>query len=76
VLRDGDFQVTVRQIAGVVARRIVCAVRENDRLERGQRVGLIQFGSRTEVILPPEAEVLVRVGDRVKGGETAIARRP
>jgi phosphatidylserine decarboxylase len=75
VLRDGDFQVTVRQIAGVVARRIVCAVRENDRLERGQRVGLIQFGSRTEVILPPEAEVLVRVGDRVKGGETAIARR-
>lgn len=76
VLRDGDFQVTVRQIAGIVARRIVCAVRENDRLERGQRVGLIQFGSRTEVILPPEVELLVRVGDRVKGGETAIARRP
>jgi phosphatidylserine decarboxylase len=75
-LRDGDFLVTVRQIAGVVARRIVCAVAENDALERGQRLGLIQFGSRTEVELPRDVEVLVRVGDRVKGGETAIARRP
>jgi phosphatidylserine decarboxylase len=75
-LADGDFRVTVRQIAGVVARRIVCAVAENDKLERGQRLGLIQFGSRTEVIVPRDVEVLVRVGDRVKGGETAIARRP
>ncbi len=75
-LLDGDFRVTVRQIAGVVARRIVCAVAENDRLERGQRFGLIQFGSRTEVVIPEDAEILVRVGDRVKGGETAIARRP
>jgi phosphatidylserine decarboxylase len=75
-LLDGDFRVTVRQIAGVVARRIVCAVAENDRLERGQRFGLIQFGSRTEVVLPRDVEILVRVGDRVKGGETAIARRP
>ncbi len=75
-LRDGDFRVTVRQIAGVVARRIVCWVGESERLERGQRFGLIQFGSRTEVVLPPGVEILVRVGDRVKGGETAIARRP
>jgi phosphatidylserine decarboxylase len=75
-LLDGDFRVTVRQIAGVVARRIVCAVAENDRLERGQRFGLIQFGSRTEVVLPRDVEILVRAGDRVKGGETAIARRP
>jgi phosphatidylserine decarboxylase len=75
-LEDGGFRVTVRQIAGVVARRIVCAVAENDRLERGQKLGLIQFGSRTEVLLPADVEVLVRVGDRVKGGETAIARRP
>ncbi len=67
---------TVRQIAGVVARRIVCAVGENDKLERGQRIGLIQFGSRTEVVVPSDVEVLVRIGDRVKGGETAIARRP
>ncbi len=75
-LEDGDFRVTVRQIAGVVARRIVCAVGENDKLERGQRIGLIQFGSRTEVVVPSDVEVLVRIGDRVKGGETAIARRP
>jgi phosphatidylserine decarboxylase len=75
-LVDGDFRVTVRQIAGVVARRIVCTVAANDRLERGQRLGLIQFGSRTEVVFPREVEILVRVGDRVKGGETAIARRP
>jgi len=75
-LLDGDFRVTVRQIAGVVARRIVCTVAENDRLERGQRFGLIQFGSRTEVVFPRDVAILVRVGDRVKGGETAIARRP
>jgi phosphatidylserine decarboxylase len=75
-LEDGDFRVTVRQIAGVVARRIVCYVRENERLERGQRLGLIQFGSRTEVVLPKDVEILVRVGDRVKGGATPIARRP
>jgi phosphatidylserine decarboxylase len=74
-LLDGDFRVTVRQIAGVVARRIVCDAAESDRLERGQRFGLIQFGSRTEVVLPRDVEILVRVGDRVKGGETAIARR-
>lgn len=75
-LLDGDFRVTVRQIAGVVARRIVCTVAEGQRLERGQRFGLIQFGSRTEVIFPRDVEILVRVGDRVKGGETPIARRP
>lgn len=75
-LVDGDFRVTVRQIAGVVARRIVCTVGENDCLERGQRFGLIQFGSRTEVVFPRDVEILVRVGDRVKGGSSAIARRP
>ncbi|MGH9322171.1 MAG: phosphatidylserine decarboxylase [Vicinamibacteria bacterium] len=75
-LRDGDFLVTVRQIAGVVARRIVCAVSESDRLERGQKFGLIQFGSRTEVVLPGDTVLLIRVGERVRGGETAIGRRP
>jgi phosphatidylserine decarboxylase len=74
-LQDGDLRVTVRQIAGVVARRIRCWVAENDRLQRGERIGLIQFGSRTEVVLPAEVEILVRKGDRVRGGETAIARR-
>jgi phosphatidylserine decarboxylase len=71
-LQDGELRVTVRQIAGVVARRIRCWVREN---QKGERFGLIQFGSRTEVVLPADLEVLVRRGDRVRGGETAIARR-
>jgi phosphatidylserine decarboxylase len=75
-LADGDYRVTVRQIAGVVARRIVCDAKENDRLMRGQRFGLIQFGSRTEIVLPHGTEVRVRRGDRVRGGETAIGRRP
>lgn len=75
-LADGDYVVIVRQIAGVVARRIVCKVHENDRLERGQRIGLIQFGSRMDVVLPNDAELRVKVGDKVKGGETVIAERP
>jgi len=71
----GD-RVLVRQISGAIARRIVCACRENDVLEKGQRVGMIKFGSRTELYVPSRslAEVMVKVGDRVKGGETVIAR--
>ncbi len=63
----------VKQIAGILARRIVCRVRPGDRLAKGQRYGLIRFGSRTDLVLPPEAEVTVRVGQRVKGGETILA---
>ncbi|GMR24133.1 MAG: phosphatidylserine decarboxylase family protein [Acidobacteriota bacterium] len=74
-LVDGPFSVTVRQIAGVAARRIVCRVHENDKLERGERFGLIQFGSRMEVLLPSDTKSHVKVGDRVKGGETVIAER-
>lgn len=75
-LADGDYVVIVRQIAGVVARRIVCSIEEGQSLERGQRIGLIQFGSRMEVVVPADSEFLVKVGDRVRGGETAIGRRP
>lgn len=75
-LSDGDYVVIVRQIAGVVARRIVCWVKEGARLERGDRFGLIQFGSRMEVVVSADTEILVKVGDRVRGGETPIARRP
>ena len=75
-LVDGDFTVIVRQIAGVIARRIVCSRKENDELERGERFGLIQFGSRMEIILPKESKLRVKLGDRVKGGETVIAERP
>ncbi len=74
-LVDGDFAIKVRQIAGIVARRIVCAVTENERLSRGQRFGLIQFGSRMEITLPQGTPTRVKVGDRVRGGETVIAER-
>ncbi len=63
----------IRQIAGVVARRIVCRASAGDFLGRGERFGLIRFGSRTEVLLPPNCRPTVRAGDRVRGGETVIA---
>ena len=63
----------VRQIAGMIARRIVCRCTVGDRVRAGQRIGLIKFGSRVDVFLPLEARVLVREGQRVRGGETMIA---
>jgi phosphatidylserine decarboxylase len=66
-------QFIVKQIAGVLARRIVCRVHPGDVLQKGQRYGLIRFGSRTDLVLPREAEVIVQVGDVVRGGETVLA---
>ncbi len=65
--------VVFRQVVGMLARRIVCRVQPGDTLERGQRVGLMKFGSRMDVFLPPEATLRVAVGDRVVGGETVLA---
>jgi len=62
------------QIAGIVARRIVCWSKTGDNLELGEKFGLIKFSSRTDLLMPSEVEVLVKVGDRVRGGETVIAR--
>jgi len=64
------------QIAGLIARRIVCFVEPGDRVEKGERCGLIRFGSRVEVFLPKSAEVDVAVGQHVKAGETIIAYLP
>ncbi|MGI8890783.1 MAG: phosphatidylserine decarboxylase [Chthoniobacterales bacterium] len=64
----------VRQITGAIARRIVGWSAIGDELKKGERFGMIRFGSRTEVYLPLSAEVLVKVGDRVAGGASAIAR--
>jgi phosphatidylserine decarboxylase len=64
----------VRQITGAIARRIVGWSQVGDQLQKGERFGMIRFGSRTEVYLPLDATVLVKVGDRVAGGATAIAR--
>lgn len=70
------IEVVFKQIAGLIARRIVFNYREGDRVERGQRVGLIKFGSRTDVVLPASAEIRVKVGQRVKGGSSIIAEMP
>jgi phosphatidylserine decarboxylase len=63
----------VKQIAGLLARRIVFTKEIGDRVQRGERIGLIKFGSRTDVVLEPSAEVTVKVGDRVKGGLSILA---
>jgi phosphatidylserine decarboxylase len=70
--RWGEVRFT--QIAGVIARRIVCWKREGDTVAAGDKIGLIQFGSRVEVVLPPALEPLVSVGTRVKGGSSVLAR--
>ena len=75
-LRSGPYRMTVRQIAGKIARRVVCRLREGRKVRRGQRLGLIRFGSRTELYLPPEARLQVHVGQSVYGGETVIAYLP
>ncbi len=69
---DGVIVVT-RQVVGVLARRVVCRVREGDRLAAGQRIGLMKFGSRMDVFVPLSAAVHARAGDRVVAGETIIA---
>jgi len=70
------YEVTFKQISGLLARRIVFNLKEGDRVERGQRVGLIKFGSRVNVLLPHEAELRVQVGQKVKGGSTVLAFLP
>jgi len=72
---DGQ-QVVFKQIAGLLARRIVFTPKIGDRLARGERVGLIKFGSRTDVLFDPDARVNVKVGDRVKGGSSVLAFLP
>lgn len=71
---EGDGQVVVfKQIAGLLARRIVFNPRVGDPVERGQRIGMMKFGSRMDVLLDETARVQVRVGDRVRGGESILA---
>ena len=68
-----DATIDVKQIAGILARRIVCRVRPGDVLEKGQRYGLIRFGSRTDLLLPADCDVVAQVGDKVRGAETILA---
>lgn len=69
----GGQTIIVRQIVGVLARRVVCRLTEGRQVSAGERCGLMKFGSRMDVFLPPTAELRVRVGDRVRGGETVLA---
>jgi phosphatidylserine decarboxylase len=66
----------VKQIAGILARRIVCWLKPGQAVIRGERLGLIKFGSRVDLLLPPSVEVLVSVGEQVYGGQTIIGRWP
>lgn len=77
IIPDGTVRTVVsRQIVGMLARRVVTRVRTNQVLTTGQRIGLMKFGSRMDVFLPPEVEVTVSVGDKVVGAETVLARWP
>ena len=71
-IEGGGTRVTVVQIAGVAARRVVCRVGAGDRVEAGERFGIIRFGSRTDCFMPRGTQALVQPGDRVVGGETVI----
>ncbi|HWZ50471.1 MAG TPA: phosphatidylserine decarboxylase [Granulicella sp.] len=72
----GGYEVSFKLIAGLLARRIVCKVKVGDVVERGQRVGLIKFGSRVDVLMPADADLKVAKGTRVKGGSTVLAVLP
>ncbi|HEY0795205.1 MAG TPA: phosphatidylserine decarboxylase [Acidisarcina sp.] len=69
-----SYEVTFKQIAGLLARRIVFTKHAGERVARGERVGLIKFGSRVDVVLPPEATLRVAKGDHVQGGATVLAQ--
>jgi phosphatidylserine decarboxylase len=74
VLRlDNGVEISCVQVAGLIARRILCYVREGERLARGQRYGFIRFGSRVDVYLPPTARPRVAIGDKVKATSTVLA---
>ena len=71
-LEGETARVAVRQIAGVLARRIVCRARPGETLGTGERFGLIRFGSRTDLVVPRGTQVRIAVGDRVRGGESVM----
>ena len=75
-VKGDGYEVTFKQIAGLLARRIVFNLSQGDTVERGQRVGLIKFGSRVDVLLPAEATIKIKVGDKVKGGSSVLAVMP
>ena len=75
-IQGGSDRVVLRQIAGILARRVVCRVRPGDTLRAGERFGMIRFGSRMDVVMPARARLAVRVGDRVRAGESVVGVLP
>ena len=73
-LEHDGVRILVRQIAGLIARRIVTYSREGEQVEQGERMGIIRFGSRVDLFMPPTAEVLVREGEMTVAGTTVVAR--
>jgi phosphatidylserine decarboxylase len=69
---DDGREIMVAQIAGLIARRIVCWVKEGMQVKKGERFGMIRFGSRVEVYLPPDSRLCVKIGEKVRAGETPI----
>ena len=72
VIVDGKNKVLVKQIAGLIARRIVCYAKPGDMITAGERYGLIRFGSRVDLFLPKNTELMVKLGDRIKGSRDVI----
>jgi len=66
-------EITFKQIAGLIARRVVCWKKPGDRVARGERIGLVRFGSRADLWLPRDSELQVKVGDHVAGGSSVVA---
>ncbi|MGI4830593.1 MAG: phosphatidylserine decarboxylase family protein [Janthinobacterium lividum] len=75
-INNGSYSVSFKQIAGLLARRILCNVQQGDYVQRGERMGHIKFGSRVDVLLPATVELRVKTGDRVKGGSSVLAYMP
>ena len=75
-LKTEAGEMVFKQIAGLIARRVVSWKKPGDTVARGERIGLVRFGSRVDIWLPKEAEILVRVGENVKGGSSVLARWP
>jgi len=73
VIADGSNKILVKQIAGLIARRIVCYAKPGDRIKTGERYGLIRFGSRVDIFLPKDADLKVKIGDSIKGARDIIA---
>jgi phosphatidylserine decarboxylase len=75
-LATDSGELVFKQIAGLIARRVVCWKKSGDRVARGERIGLVRFGSRTDLWLPRDSELLVKIGDHVKGGSSVVAYWP